>query len=169
VPNRWISLTFLILSFFGFADAAYLTAQHYVGFPLECSILDGCELVVTSAYAVVAGVPVALLGALYYGAIFLLTLAYLDTGREAIVQRIAQFTAVGFVASIYFVSLQVFVLGALCLYCMGSALTSTPSPTTARRLRKCLWPTAPKPTKRQRSIRPLPRDARPWREACGNR
>ena len=113
------------MSLAGFLDAAYLTAKHYLGTPIPCSILNGCEEVMTSQYSTIAGIPVALLGSLYYLTIFILSVAYADTKREWFAYVASHLTAVGFFASLWFVYLQFFVLHALCLYCLFSAVTST--------------------------------------------
>lgn len=124
-PKRAVVVLLLAVSLLGFIDAAYLTARHLLGAPPPCGRFGGCETVTTSGYAAIAGVPVALLGALYYLAIFLSVVAYVDSGRPGILRMTARFTAVGFIASAWFVYLQLFVIRAICLYCIFSALAST--------------------------------------------
>ncbi|MEK7590145.1 MAG: vitamin K epoxide reductase family protein [Patescibacteria group bacterium] len=120
-----LAIALLIISFIGFLDATYLTVQHYRGLPPECSIVEGCEEVVTSKYAVMFGVPVALLGGIYYLTIFILSIIYLDSKNKSIIKLAALLTAAGLIASIGFVYLQLFVIKAICVYCMFSAATST--------------------------------------------
>jgi uncharacterized membrane protein len=124
-PKRAMVSLFLAVSLVGFVNAAYLTAKHYLGAPPACSLFAGCEKVTTSRYATIMGIPLALLGAIYYLTLFLSVIAYLDTRRVGIFRGAAGFTAVGFVASAWFVYLQLFVIQAICQYCMLSALTST--------------------------------------------
>lgn len=121
---RWLIITFLVVSFLGFLDAAYLTIEHYRSGGASCT-LTSCADVTTSEYAAILGVPVALLGALYYLAIFWLTFYALTERREAVFRFTARLTVLGLLASIYFVSVMAFVLKAWCLYCLGSAVTST--------------------------------------------
>jgi uncharacterized membrane protein len=125
VIPKWIIFALIFVSFIGFLDATYLTAKHYLGTPLECSIFEGCERVTTSPYATVFGIPVALLGALYYLFIFILSVAYLDTKRSLFISIIPPFTAMGLLASVWFIYLQLFVIKAICIYCVVSAVTST--------------------------------------------
>ena len=120
-----IPLLFLIIAFIGFADASYLTAKHYNNEAVTCSLTQGCEAVTTSSYATIGPVPVALLGALYYLTIVLGSAMVLDTKNTRLLRMLSLFTSTGFLASVYFVALQLFVIKAICLYCMGSALTST--------------------------------------------
>ena len=124
ISNKIITLIAAI-SFLGFLDASYLAAKYYIGGPLPCSILDGCDTVTTSKYSAVAGMPVALMGAIYYLVIFILAISYLESKKDRLAFLISRFTIIGFLASLWFVYLQVFVLKALCLYCLFSALTST--------------------------------------------
>lgn len=121
---RFWAAWFAIISAIGFLDASYLTVKHYLGETVGCSFLKGCETVTTSSYATISGIPVALGGAIYYLIIFLLTIFYLDTGRKHIFGWAAQLTGVGLLASTYFLFLQIFIIKALCLYCLISAATS---------------------------------------------
>jgi uncharacterized membrane protein len=126
VRQKWILWSFIILGGIGFADAFYLTYQHYSGAPIPCSLLKGCEAVTSSAYAVLAGVPVALLGVFYYSSITILVLAAAFWRNRLFLLRYAAFlTPLGFTASLWFVYAQLFVLKAICIYCMLSATTST--------------------------------------------
>ena len=118
----WI---FLILSFIGFLDATYLTVKHYLGEPLNCSLLEGCEQVTTSQYATIFNVPVALGGALYYLFIFVFSIVYFDTKNNRLLSLIPPITIIGLLASGWFIYLQLFVIKAICLYCVLSAASST--------------------------------------------
>lgn len=124
-PHKLAAALFLLFGFIGFADAAYLTAKHYLGGPIPCSVFSGCEKVTTSRYAVLLGIPLSLWGGGYYLAVLLGTVAYFDLRRDRILTAVAAFTAIGFVASAYFVYLQIWVIEAICPFCMLSAATST--------------------------------------------
>lgn len=117
--------TFIIISFLGFLDATFLTAEHYLGPLLGCPIFGGCDEVLISPYSAVGGIPVALFGAIYYLAIFILSIAYFDTRRAKILRFVTNLTPLGFIASLWFLYLQLFVIKALCFYCIISLITST--------------------------------------------
>lgn len=121
----WVPVIFLAASLTGFVDSTYLTAKHYSGTALECSIFQGCDKVTSSPYAVIGGIPLALYGAAYYLVVFLLTMGYLDLKIETIMRTAGRITLAGFAASILFVYLQLAVIKAICPYCMLSAATST--------------------------------------------
>ncbi len=115
----------LMLGVLGFADAAYLSANHFFGTPLVCTIFHGCDTVTTSVYSKIGPIPVALLGLVYYLTIILLLVAYVDTRNKLLPRIIALLTPLGLLASLWFVFVQLFLVKAICLYCMISATTST--------------------------------------------
>jgi len=114
----------ILVAFIGFLDATYLTATHYGTVPLICGENSGCDTVTTSQYSTVFGIPVALGGALYYFAVLFLSLLYVDRKKSIVLSIIPPFTVVGVLASGWFVYIQLFVLNAICYYCMLSATTS---------------------------------------------
>lgn len=122
---KWLIVGFLIFSFLGFLDAAYLSVKHYLGTPVTCSIFEGCEKVTTSQYAVIAGVPLALWGAVFYLFMLILTVLYWDLRAAWALNLMIIFSVSGFLVSALLMYLQFFVIKALCLYCVVSAVDST--------------------------------------------
>ncbi len=117
----------IILCLAGFLDASYLSYEHFMDKIPPCSVgaFSDCGTVLRSQYAVIGGVPLALIGVVHYSLFFVVAawtlISKKRTGRYVlVVQSIA-----GFCASLYFVYLQLVVLRAICLYCMVSAITST--------------------------------------------
>ena len=129
MPSRPLKTSFIwlaVFAFLGFADATYLTAEHYLKLPLPCSITQGCGTVLTSKYAAVFGIPIAIFGALYYLTVLLLAV-YLYTSKDiksGLVRLIFVLTGISVLASISLLYLQFFVIKAVCLYCLGSAAFS---------------------------------------------
>jgi len=124
VSNKIIIFAFLV-ALIGFCDATYLSIEHFRGVVPPCSITAGCEKVLTSSYAVVAGIPVSLAGSFYYLVVLIGLLAYLESGNLKILKQTLFLTFLGLLASLGFIYVQVFIIGSYCLYCMGSAITST--------------------------------------------
>ncbi len=116
---------FLFLSALGFLDSAYLTIQHYSRDPFACPLFGGCEEVTSSIYSEIFGIPTALLGVLYYGTIFLLSIYSFLKEDKKIMTIASQLTIAGVLASLYLVYIQVYVLSAICFYCILSAISST--------------------------------------------
>ena len=114
----------LLATFVGFADALYLTVSHYRQIIPPCSI-GSCEQVLTSRFATVLGLPVSLAGVVGYALIGLLILLYIDRARGRLLKWIGILALVSFCVSVVFVLIQLFVLNAICVYCMLSALCDT--------------------------------------------
>jgi uncharacterized membrane protein len=123
LPNKF-AIAILLIALVGFADASYLTLEHFRGVIPPCTT-DGCETVLTSAYSVVAGIPVALGGAIYYLLIAIGMFAYLDSKNTKILKWTLIATVLGLFCSVWFVFVQLFLVKAICQYCMLSAVTST--------------------------------------------
>jgi uncharacterized membrane protein len=110
-----------ILSLLGLADAIYLTVEHLAGRSVQCTITSGCEEVLTSTYATVAGVPLALLGALFYFIAF--SLAILAAfGNKRAGDLLLYVVALMLAVSVYLFILQAFVIHAFCQFCLLSAI-----------------------------------------------
>ena len=118
------AIVFLVASALGFLDSTYLTIEHYRGGIPPCTT-EGCEIVLESPQSKIAGIPVAFFGSLYYLTLLILSIAYLDGKKDRLIRLASKLTPLGFIASLYFIYLQLFVIGAICQYCMASAGTST--------------------------------------------
>lgn len=121
---RWYPFIAIILAGLGFIDATYLTVEHYTTFSLPCTITSNCDVVTNSAYSLMLGIPVALLGALYYLGILLAVYGILEFGAKHLLKYVAFTTTAGFAFSLWFVYVQLVLLQAVCQYCMISAGTS---------------------------------------------
>ena len=120
-----LAIFVLIVALVGFADATYLTVEHYRQVIPPCSATGGCEEVLTSSYAMILGLPVSLVGAVYYFLILLGTAAYIESRKTVFLKWALLLSILGFAASLWFVYLQAFVIHSYCAYCLGSAATST--------------------------------------------
>lgn len=125
-PNklRAFAVAFLVVAAVGFVDATYLTIEHYANRVPPCFITSGCDTVTTSSYATVAGVPVALAGALYYLVMIIGSAVVIETKQARWLRYLAVFSLAGLGSTVYLVSIMAFVLKAWCIYCLGSAVTS---------------------------------------------
>ena len=120
----WAAILAAIVSLAGVADAAYLTIHHYTAEPVPCSIIEGCEQVLTSPYATIGDVPLAILGLLAYFTAF--SLALLTIFGNRMMWRLfgAQVIIMaGFSAWLIYV--QAALIGAFCQFCLLSALITT--------------------------------------------
>ena len=103
----------------GVAIAIYLTVLHYDhSAPVCVGGGGGCEKVQSSDYAELAGVPVAVLGTIGYALILASLLVPGDAGRFA--GALLGLVGVGF--SVYLTYLELFVIDAICQWCVASAV-----------------------------------------------
>jgi uncharacterized membrane protein len=113
-----------LLSLLGLADALYLTIEHLTGQSVKCTILSGCSEVLSSQYAVVAGIPLAAVGAAAYFSVF--SLAILALFRYHTAGKIlAPLVIAMFFVSVWLFYLQAFVIRQFCQYCLISAAITT--------------------------------------------
>lgn len=116
---RWASPVSLVLVVTGLAVAGYLTAEHYsTSVVLACPDTGfvNCAKVTTSAQSRVAGVPVALLGLLWFLALTPLMLPAAWRSRRLQRLRLVAVGA-GVPMVLYLVYTEAVTLRALCLYC----------------------------------------------------
>ena len=122
---KWILIAIIIISFIGFLDAAYLTVQHYQEGILPCVVFEGCEQVTNSKYSTIFNIPISLLGAAYYLVIFLSAVVFWESKKDKALLVISYLPIGGFVISVFLLYLQLFVIKAICAYCVVSIITST--------------------------------------------
>ena len=116
----------LAFAFFGLADSIYLTQHALNGAPLLCDLqnLSGCNVVASSQYSRVFGIPLSEFGVLFYSVLFILAaleIAIFDQLLRRVLQALA---LIGVLSSLYFTFVQIFLIGAFCIYCFASALTT---------------------------------------------
>ena len=115
------------LSLAGLAVATYLSVEHVIGGIPACGVSTGCDTVTTSEYAVLLGVPVAIVGVVGYAALLLGTLAYLglDDPPTGLSYALMGIALLGEGFTLYLVYTQAFRIHAYCEYCLGSAAIMT--------------------------------------------
>ena len=113
-----------LLSLLGLADALYLTVEHVTGQSVRCTIISGCSEVLSSPYAVVAGIPLAMIGAAAYFTVFSLATLAAFNYRIAGTLLTVLVTAM-FLVSLWLIYLQAFVTREFCQYCLLSAAITT--------------------------------------------
>jgi uncharacterized membrane protein len=112
-----------IVALVGLADSVYLTVQHFTAEPVPCSIISGCETVLTSAYAEFAGIPIAAFGAAAYFLAFSLALLTVF-GNRTMWKLFGVLSVLMAGYTLWLLYLQAFVIGAFCQFCLISAITS---------------------------------------------
>lgn len=115
-PDPWL----LILSGIGLVLSAYLVWTRAAHAPVYCPLGGGCDVVLSSRYAAVFGIPVALLGLVFYAFLFLIAARPLEAGAHMNLALPAAFAGVG--SSAIFTAVQQLVIHTTCSLCIVSAL-----------------------------------------------
>lgn len=117
-----------LLALVGFFVALYLWLYALgVGGTLKCGT-GGCDTVQTSRWAAFLGLPVALYGVIGYAAILVVALAALRPAaldRREPTRVLAALATGGMLFTLYLTYLELFVIHALCRWCVGSAVIIT--------------------------------------------
>jgi uncharacterized membrane protein len=116
--NRLVLWTILTLSIAGFVDATYLAMKRLIGSPVTCYAFNGCGTVDASPFSSIFGIPLSLLGAIFYGITILLLVQYFLRKQKKILNLAVIALIFGGVFSIYLIILQAFFIKAWCLYCL---------------------------------------------------
>jgi uncharacterized membrane protein len=108
--------------------ALYLTLYKlgYIG-TLVCAV-GSCETVQTSKWATLLGLPVGAWGVGYYIAVFVIAIAGLSAAlseNRAVSLVLVGLTGFGVVFSLWLTYLELFVIHAICQWCVISALLAT--------------------------------------------
>jgi len=118
-----------LLALVGLFVALYLWL-HALGFggAIKCGASGGCETVQTSQWAVFLGMPVAFYGVVGYLALLVVALAALRP--TALAQRtwnllLLGLATVGVVFTAYLTYVELFLIHAICRWCVGSAVIIT--------------------------------------------
>ncbi len=117
-----------LLALLGFFVALYLWL-YKIGLAAELKCGTGaCDVVQTSPWAALLGVPVAFYGVVGYAAILGVALAALQPrwdGRRGPALLLAALATGGFLFSVWLTSLEAFVIHAWCRWCVASAVIMT--------------------------------------------
>jgi uncharacterized membrane protein len=123
LSDRTLRSAAIAVALAGLGVAGYLTWAHYADSSVLCVTGGGCETVQTSGYATIAGIPVALMGVAAYATVLVL-LAW-DSGYARL--GAAALALVGLLFSVYLLVLQVFVIEAVCIWCLANDVLVAPA------------------------------------------
>jgi uncharacterized membrane protein len=118
----------MVLAAVGLADSLYLVWVHATASKIICPI-GGCDIVNASPYARVGPIPVAGIGvAGYLGLLAMAAMAWRAAAaeeRRRWVRLVFVASALGTLYAAYLTYLELFVIEAICFWCVISAITIT--------------------------------------------
>ena len=107
----------------GLAIALYLSVVELGGGVPACGPIHGCEEVARSQYSRIAGVPVAVFGVALSLVLLTLAVAWWRTDLYALLLAHYGLSLAGVLFEAYFLTLQIFVIGAVCIWCTSYGLS----------------------------------------------
>lgn len=127
-PETFSDWLFVVTALIGLIDSAYLIWIKIANDKVYCLPgLGDCWTVNTSQYSQVLGIPVSVFGVI--GFIIILSIAllghhnhFINNNREILLFGI---TLAGFLYSLYLTYLELFVINAICPFCVLSAIAMT--------------------------------------------
>ena len=148
----WLFIAGLGLA--GLAITTYLTTNAILHSEIACSI-NGCNTVLNSKWAKIFGVPASAYGMVTYSLIMLGALHAFQSPTNSLLGRIVTGTssAIGLAGSIYLTIIEIFVIKALCTYCITSATlvaVSTIAAVVVARREGTVWSMTSKAVKARR-------------------
>lgn len=131
--KNFLLYSILLLAIAGAVDAGYLLTETVRGAAVACPNipvgrfnLNQCNIVLATPYAKILELPNALYGLVAYLIFVLLVLYELNGKRKTgSIKLLSYLSGLGLLFFIYFVYLQLFVIKALCFYCLLSASIMT--------------------------------------------
>lgn len=121
------NIILIILGAIGFLLSFYIYIRKSAKKPLVCPLRSNCDKVVGSKYSEILGIPVEILGMVYYAFVVLSHVGlYLFPGIvDSFVMSFAILLSFGaFCFSVYLICVQAFILREWCFWCMTSAFVS---------------------------------------------
>jgi len=120
-----IRITAIVTAFIGLAVSAYLAWAKVTHQNVVCiESMGDCNLVNTSSYSEWRGIPIALFGVIGYALILALIVAYTSNKKVKNIIPLTLFgiTLFGALYSLYLTYLELFLIHALCPWCLISAI-----------------------------------------------
>jgi uncharacterized membrane protein len=124
-PPAWPQAALPLLGVIGLGVAAYLAYVETQSVAAICGPIGDCNVVQTSEYAYLFGIPIGVLGVLGYLAILAAWSWSRWWGDKRAALALLAMTAFGVIFSIYLTYLEPFVIGAVCAWCLTSSVVMT--------------------------------------------
>ena len=105
----------------GLLFSGYLSVVRASGGLPACGLAGACDVVALSEYSTVAGIPVAYLGTAFSAVLLVLVLLALRRSGNRALWSAYGLATLGVVAVAWLTYLELFVIRAICIWCVGFA------------------------------------------------
>lgn len=122
-----VRIVISLLGVCGFLVAAHIRYHKKTNQVLVCPIKFDCNTVINSDYSKFFGIPVEILGMIYYGLIFFTYLFFILLANivpNILVGFMIIVSHIALIFSLYLLFVQIFILRKLCSWCIVSAIIS---------------------------------------------
>ena len=116
-------LVLAVLDLIGLGIASYLSSVELRGELPNCGPLHGCEQVALSEYSRIGGVPVAVFGVVLSLVLLSLAIAWWRTNDGRLLAAHYGLSLAGVMFEVYFTYLELFVIGAVCVWCASYGIS----------------------------------------------
>jgi uncharacterized membrane protein len=123
LSDRALRVAAAVVALAGLAVAVYLTWAHFADTSVVCVVGGSCDKVQSSEYSEILGVPVALLGAISY--VTILGLIAWDIPLAKL--GAAMLALIGLLFGAYLLIVQLFVIDAVCAWCVANDVVIAPA------------------------------------------
>ena len=126
--EKWLYRASIVITLIGLAVSIYMTVFKLTGNEKMCIGNGGCSVVNDSPYAAINGIPVAAFGVGGYLAILLVLIFEKKAGKffkQNATMLTFGLTLIGFLFTLYLIFLEIFVIKALCPFCLTSQVAMT--------------------------------------------
>ncbi len=111
-----------ILAVLALCVSVYLSIAKALSLTVPCDFTGGCETVLSSKYSNFFGVPLSTWGIVYFSLIIVTSL--LANHYQKARQALKLFLGAGALGALGFLSIQFFILKAICQYCLATDVIS---------------------------------------------
>ena len=126
--EKWLYRASIVITLIGLAVSIYMTIFKLTDNESMCIGNGGCSIVNNSPYAVIYGIPVAAFGVGGYLAILVVIILETKAGnffKQNATMFTFGLTLIGFLFTLYLIYLEIFVIKALCPFCLTSQAAMT--------------------------------------------
>lgn len=125
---QWKTALFLLTALVGLGISSYLLVNYLAGTAVACGLGSGCDVVRLSTYSWVWGIiPRPLLGIVFYIGMIVLAMIRISWDshdKYYLDELILLGTLVGVFESAWLFYVQAEIIGAFCLWCLGSGVAT---------------------------------------------
>ena len=125
VSSNLSNRLFFVFSLLGLAVASFLLYEYSLSGPIVCPTGIGCDIVRASPYSNFFGIPIPILGVIFYLTMAVLSVIHTHELPRKLIRKLQLLIAVAGVGfGVYLTFLEGFVIKAFCFWCVLSFIIS---------------------------------------------